>query len=152
MSTIATLLVLMITGLSLSADIAGGDGYMNRTDCESGSGQEITEPDMMQRMVLFKDWHYVVKETSDGNRMVYFSKSKNGEQMPGIPFFFNQDGRDNQALIIQDHTGHDVRFKQDGEMNRIMIIQSDTTGEGSRARVEQRGTGNRATIIQNNKR
>ena len=150
MSTIVTILILMMTGLSVPDDSTGGAGSMNRTDSESGPGQEVAEPDMMQRMVLFKDWHYVVKETSDGNRMVYFSKSKNGEQMPGIPFFFNQDGRDNQALIIQDHAGHEVRFKQDGERNRIMIIQSDTTGDGSRARVEQRGTGNRATIIQRN--
>jgi hypothetical protein len=150
MSTIATLLILLLTGLSMPAERAVGNGYINRTDCESGPGQEMTEPDMMQRMVLFNDWQYVVKETGDGNRMVYFSKSKNGEQMPGIPFFFNQNGRDNHALIIQDQTGHEVRFNQDGEANLIMIIQSDTTGDGSRARVQQRGTGNRATIIQRN--
>jgi hypothetical protein len=152
MSTITIILVLLQTGLSMPADSAGGNGYMNQTDCESGSGQEMPELDLTKRMVLFNNWHYVVKETGDGNRMVYFSKIRDGEQGLGIPKLYNQNGRDNQALIIQDHAGNDVRFRQDGEKNRIMIIQSDTTGNGSSARVEQHGSGNRATIIQNSER
>ena len=145
MSTIATILILLIAGLTIPVDSTG------RTDYASGSVED--KPiSVMQRIVLFNDWHYVMKETGVGNRMVYFSKILDGEPVLTFPGFFSQDGRDNQALIIQDHTGHDVRFMQTGEKNRIMIIQSDTTGDGSRARVEQRGTGNRATIIQNNKR
>lgn len=149
MSTIAATLVLLMTGLTIAADSEGAIGRMNCTERESWTSQEKAES-TTQQMVLFNDWHYVFVETGDGNRMVYFSKSQNGEQVPGIPIFFNQDGRDNQALIIQQHTGHDLRFTQDGEKNRILIIQSDTLGSESSARVEQRGSGNRATIIQRN--
>lgn len=137
---------MLLAGLTLPADSIDSTG---RTDRVSGSGQEKPES-AMQQMVLFNDWHYVVIEVGDGNWVVYFSKSQNGEEMPGIPLFFCQDGCDNQALIIQQHTGHDVRFTQDGEKNRILIIQSDTLGSESSARVEQRGSGNRATIIQRN--
>ena len=140
MSTIATILILLIAGLTIPVDSTGR---------KSVSGEKKPES-VMQSIVLFNDWHYVVKETGDGNRMVYFSKIRDGEPVLNFPGYFSQNGRDNQALIIQDHTGHDVRFKQAGETNRILIIQSDTTGNESRARVEQRGSGNRATIIQNN--
>ena len=144
MSRITTILILLLAGLTLPTNSTG------RTDRESASGQEKPEI-AMQRMVLFNDWHYVMIEVGDGNRMVYFSKIRDGKPVLTFPGFFRQDGRDNQALIIQQHTGHDVRFTQDGEKNRILIIQSDTLGSESSARVKQRGSGNRTTIIQRNK-
>ncbi|MFO8029802.1 MAG: hypothetical protein R6U28_08065 [Cyclonatronaceae bacterium] len=104
----------------------------------------------MSRVVLSNNWSYVEQMTPSGNRIFYLVKIEDDGKERVLPAFFEQHGTDNEAVIIQQNEQDLVRFRQKGESNRIWIMQSDSLGKGSKADVEQRGSNNRATIIQRN--
>lgn len=137
--------------LNTNANFHANLSFIQQTDSTVSSGHgaviKVYSVDKSRKM-LGNNWRYLDRVTSQRNRVFHIVRSSDDGKEQVLLALFQQCGTDNQALIIQDQTGNDVRFNQDGEKNRILIIQSDTTGSENRAGVKQRGSGNRATIIQ----
>lgn len=101
-------------------------------------------------LIQTDNWYYLYRKIQQDNELHYFGYNHfEGEELPDMTALI-QTGVFNRALILQFHNQHNIKFGQEGVDNRILISQTDTLSSGNNtANVQQRGSGNRAAIIQN---
>ena len=141
MLNFAAILTLMLTGFIQPSDSTGS--------CNHSPGRDVYSMGK-SRVLLSSNRSYVEQMEPNGNRIVYIVKIEDDGKERVLSAFFEQHGTDNHAVIIQQNEQDLVRYIQEGESNRMWIMQSDSLGMGCNAEVEQRGSNNRATIIQRN--
>ena len=101
---------------------------------------------------MWNDWQFIVFEATHGTNISYLVRrnDSDNDQACELQKSNLQIGSENNAFIMQINDGSAFFFEQEGNRNQIIIFQSDSLGWCSKADVKQRGTSNRATIIQRN--
>lgn len=141
MLNFAAILTLMLTGFIQPSDSTGS--------CNHSPGRDVYSMGK-SRVLLSSNRSYVEQMEPNGNSFIYLVRMRVDGIEQVAPSFLESHGTDNQAVIIQQNEQDLVRYIQEGESNRMWIMQSDSLGMGCNAEVEQRGSNNRATIIQRN--
>ncbi len=100
--------------------------------------------------IQIDNWYYLYRKMHKENDLHYFGYEHFDEDDLSDMRVMRQTGALNRALILQFHNQHNIEFEQEGVDNQIIISQTDSLSiENNSANVKQRGSGNRATIIQN---